>query len=93
MPPPPNATMHCRVIAVEPLGGEAIVDLTLDGKLIKAMVDPDVRVEPDELLPVEFDLARIHLFARRPIGLRGRRLGRLRAGGLTVPPGRARRRT
>ncbi len=58
-----NATMQCRVIAVEPLGGEALVDLTLDGKLIKAMVDPDVHVEPDELLPVEFDLARIHLFA------------------------------
>jgi multiple sugar transport system ATP-binding protein len=55
-------TMRCRVIAVEPLGGEAIVDLDLEGKIIKAIVGPDVRIEPDELLPVEFDLARIHLF-------------------------------
>jgi ABC-type sugar transport system ATPase subunit len=58
-----GATLECRVVAVEPLGGEAIVDLTLDGKLVKAMIDPDVRVEPDELLPVQFDLSRIHLFA------------------------------
>ena len=56
------AAMRCRVIAVEPLGGEAIVDLDLDGRIIKAMTDPDVRVEPDEVLPVEFDLSRIHVF-------------------------------
>jgi multiple sugar transport system ATP-binding protein len=56
------AAMRCRVIAVEPLGGEAIVDLDLDGRIVKAMTDPDVRVEPDEILPVEFDLSRIHVF-------------------------------
>jgi len=58
----PGATMRCRVIAVEPLGGEAIVDLDLGGRIVKAMTGPDVRIEPDELLPVAFDLSRIHLF-------------------------------
>ncbi len=57
-----GAAMRCRVIAVEPLGGEAIIDLDLDGKLVKAMTEPDVRIEPDELLPVAFDLSRIHVF-------------------------------
>jgi ABC-type sugar transport system ATPase subunit len=58
----PQAIMRCRVIAVEPLGGEAIVDLDLDGRIIKAMTLPDVRFEPDEVVPVQFDLSRIHLF-------------------------------
>ena len=58
----PEATMRCRVVAVEPLGGEAIVDLDLDGRIIKAMTRPDVQFEPDELVPVELDLSRIHLF-------------------------------
>jgi multiple sugar transport system ATP-binding protein len=58
----PGATMRCRVIAVEPLGGEVIVDLDLDGRIVKAMTPPDVHIEPDELIPVEFDLSRIHLF-------------------------------
>lgn len=58
----PAATMSCRVVAVEPLGGEAIVDLDLDGRIIKAMTRPDVQIEADELVPVELDLARIHLF-------------------------------
>ncbi len=58
----PDAAMRCRVIAVEPLGGEAIVDLDLDGRIVKAMTPPDVEIEPDELIPVELDLSRIHLF-------------------------------
>jgi multiple sugar transport system ATP-binding protein len=57
-----EATVRCRVIAVEPLGGEAIVDLDVDGRIIKAMTLPDVRFEPDEVVPVQFDLSRIHLF-------------------------------
>jgi len=57
-----DAAVRCRVIAVEPLGGESIVDLDVDGKIVKAMTEPEVHVEPDELVPVEFDLSRIHLF-------------------------------
>ncbi len=56
VPTPRRPTMRCRVIAVEPLGGEAIVDLDLDGRIVKAMTGPDVRIEPDELLPVDFDV-------------------------------------
>ncbi len=58
----PAAAMRCRVIAVEPLGGEVIVDLDLNGRIVKAMTPPDVHIEPDELIPVEFDLSRIHVF-------------------------------
>ncbi len=55
---------HCelRVIAVEPLGGEVIVDLDLDGRILKAMTPPGIAVEPDEVVPVAFDLSRVHLF-------------------------------
>ena len=58
----PAAALRCRVIAVEPLGGEVIVDLDLNGRIVKAMTPPDVHIEPDELIPVEFDLSRIHVF-------------------------------
>jgi len=58
----PDAALRCRVIAVEPLGGEAIIDLDLDGKIVKAMTPPDVEFRPDEVIPVAFDLSRIHLF-------------------------------
>jgi len=58
----PSSSPRCRVIAVEPLGGEVIVDLDFDGKIIKAMTPPDVDYRPDEVIPVGFDLSRIHLF-------------------------------
>jgi multiple sugar transport system ATP-binding protein len=58
----PGSSPRCRVIAVEPLGGEVIVDLDFDGKIIKAMTPPDVDYRADELVAVGFDLSRIHLF-------------------------------
>jgi multiple sugar transport system ATP-binding protein len=51
-----------RVIAVEPLGGETIVDLELDGHIVKAMLPPGTAPAPDELVPIGFDLARVHVF-------------------------------
>ena len=60
----PDSSPHCRVIAVEPLGGEVIVDLELEGKIVKAMTPPDAEFRPDEVVPVGFDLSRIHLFER-----------------------------
>jgi multiple sugar transport system ATP-binding protein len=55
---------HCelRVIAIEPLGGEVIVDLELDGRILKAMTPPGFAVQPDEVVPVAFDLSRVHVF-------------------------------
>jgi multiple sugar transport system ATP-binding protein len=55
---------HCelRVVAVEPLGGEVIVDLELDGRILKAMTAPGITVQPDDIVPVSFDLSRVHLF-------------------------------
>ncbi len=56
------AQFELRVIAVEPLGGEVIVDLALDGRILKAMTAPGIDVQPDEVVPVAFDLSRVHIF-------------------------------
>jgi ABC-type sugar transport system ATPase subunit len=57
---------HCqlRVIAIEPLGGEVIVDLELDGGILKAMTPPGIAIRPGEIVPVAFDLSRVHLFGK-----------------------------
>jgi ABC-type sugar transport system ATPase subunit len=54
--------VDCDVIAVEPLGGETIVDLDLAGQIIKATVPPTRPVAGGDRVPVEFDLRRSHLF-------------------------------
>lgn len=57
-----ESPLSCRVIAVEPLGAETIVDLELHGQIIKAMTPPGVAYRPDERLPIAFDLSAVHLF-------------------------------
>ncbi len=57
-----GSSLRLRVIAVEPLGGEVIVDLDLDGRIVKAMTLPGNEFKADEIVPVEFDLSRVHLF-------------------------------
>jgi ABC-type sugar transport system ATPase subunit len=58
-----SGQMRCEVIAVEPLGGEVIVDLDVDGRILKAAATSDTAVRPDEVVPVAFDLSRSHAFA------------------------------
>jgi multiple sugar transport system ATP-binding protein len=50
-----------RVIAVEPLGAEVIVDLDLDGRVVKAVVD-DTMLRPNDSVPLAFDPAYLHVF-------------------------------
>jgi len=57
-----GSRLSCRVIAVEPLGSETIVDLELHGQVIKALTPPGVAYRPDERLPVAFDLGTAHIF-------------------------------
>ncbi|MCC6223123.1 MAG: ABC transporter ATP-binding protein [Thermoleophilia bacterium] len=57
-----GSPLRSRVIAVEPLGGEVIVDLDVDGHIVKAMTPPGIRIEPDEVVPLGFDFGRVHVF-------------------------------
>ena len=57
-----GSPLRSRVIAVEPLGGEVIVDLDVDGHIVKAMTPPGIRIEPDEIVPLDFDFTRVHVF-------------------------------
>lgn len=58
-----NGHARCPVMAVEPLGGEVIIDLDLAGTIVKAVVAPGTTLRPDELVSVTFDLRRSHAFA------------------------------
>ena len=51
------------VYAVEPLGGETIVDITVDGdRIFKALAPAGVALEIGAPVGVELDVARLHLF-------------------------------
>ncbi len=50
------------IYAVEPLGGETVVDLHVADRVVKAIAPPTVRFKTDESVRVTFDPRRIHLF-------------------------------
>jgi ABC-type sugar transport system ATPase subunit len=52
----------CPVLTTEPLGGETVVDLQVDGRIVKALVDPALGVEAGAAVGVSFDPERLHLF-------------------------------
>jgi multiple sugar transport system ATP-binding protein len=54
------------VMAIEPLGGEVIVDVEFGKQILKVMTPPGIDLEPDQPVAVSFDLARVHVF--RPDG-------------------------
>jgi ABC-type sugar transport system ATPase subunit len=54
--------LTCEVIAVEPLGSETIVDLDLQGGILKVIVSPTRRIHVQERVPVEFALERALMF-------------------------------
>jgi ABC-type sugar transport system ATPase subunit len=57
-----GAGIRTTVYATEPLGGETVVDLTLGGKVIKALAPPTVKLETDMDVAISFDPRRLHLF-------------------------------
>ncbi len=50
------------VFVTEPLGGETVVDLHLDGRVVKALTDPALAPEPGDDVRVSFDPRRLHVF-------------------------------
>ncbi len=57
-----NCPFHATVMAVEPLGSETIIDLAVDGKIVKASVPPTVHVDADQVVNWGVRCDRIHLF-------------------------------
>jgi inositol-phosphate transport system ATP-binding protein len=54
--------IKAKVYATEPLGGETVVDLTLGGKVIKALAPATIQLETDANVAISFDHRRLHLF-------------------------------
>jgi multiple sugar transport system ATP-binding protein len=50
------------VIAVEPLGSETIIDLHVDGEIIKASVSPTLEIRPEETVRWGVRADRVHIF-------------------------------
>jgi ABC-type sugar transport system ATPase subunit len=51
-----------RVYATEPLGGETVVDVTVAGRIVKALAPPDLELAVDDTVGVRLDLERLHVF-------------------------------
>lgn len=60
--PPARSLPTARVVAVEPLGGEVVVDVEFDGRIVKAIEPPGTVVAPDDLVGLQIDLSRVHVF-------------------------------
>lgn len=55
--------MPATIYATEPLGGETIVDLNLDNRVVKAIASPALALSEDQEVRVHFEPRRLHLFA------------------------------
>jgi len=55
-------TVPARVYTVEPTGDITFVQAFLSGAIVNISLPPSVSVEPDEMVWLEFDQSRIHLF-------------------------------
>ncbi len=51
-----------EVYVTEPLGGETVVDLDVDGRLVKALVDPNLDLADGTTVQLALDGSRLHLF-------------------------------
>ena len=51
-----------RVVAFEPLGGKAVLDVELDRQLVRVTVPARTTYAPDEPVGLAFDPQRVHLF-------------------------------
>jgi multiple sugar transport system ATP-binding protein len=59
----PTATIDATVFVTEPLGGETVVDLHLDDRVVKALAPPTDRFDVEEAVKISIDPRRIHIFA------------------------------
>ncbi len=58
-------TFPAEVYVVEPLGDRTIVDLRLGEDMIKVKTAPDFMAESGDVVGVEFDSARLHIFDKQ----------------------------
>ncbi len=56
------AGFTATVYVSEPLGGETVVDLQVDGRIVKALVPPSLTVAQDAAVSVSLDPSRLHVF-------------------------------
>ena len=52
-----------EVVTTEPLGGETVVDLELEGRIVKALVEPTLDLAPGRSVRLALDGRRLHLFS------------------------------
>jgi multiple sugar transport system ATP-binding protein len=57
-----GAAIDATVFVTEPLGGETVVDLHLEERVVKALAPPTDRFEAEEAVKIAFDPRRIHIF-------------------------------
>jgi multiple sugar transport system ATP-binding protein len=55
-------TIGAAVYATEPLGGETVVDVTIEGRIVKALVAPTLHLAIDQGVGVSIDPRRAHIF-------------------------------
>ena len=61
----PETLIQAEVYVVEPLGSEVIVDLNIDGNLVKAKGPPDLAVQQREKVWIGFNEEKIHIFDKK----------------------------
>jgi multiple sugar transport system ATP-binding protein len=57
-----GAGIDATVFVTEPLGGETVVDLHLDDRVVKALAPPTDRFEAEQAVKIGFDPRRVHIF-------------------------------
>jgi multiple sugar transport system ATP-binding protein len=55
--------LEASVYVTEPLGGETVVDLRIADRVVKALVSPTLKLEPDQRVSARLDPKRLHVFA------------------------------
>jgi multiple sugar transport system ATP-binding protein len=59
---PNGSTLSATVYVTEPLGGETVVDLEFGERVLKALAPPTLALVADQLVGIEFDPRRLHVF-------------------------------
>ena len=55
--------LTAEVVAIEPLGNATYVSLRVGTDLLTAVTSPEIRHRVHDVLPMRFDMAKVHLFA------------------------------
>ena len=58
-----DAGIAASVYVTEPLGGETVVDLQLDDRVVKALAPPTLKLKQDQAVKARLDTRRLHVFS------------------------------